>query len=63
MNGKGSCYHNKTKKEIVISEPYPEVLTLNVSWDNLQNSYSDILNFSASIPLKMKVPDLFSVEN
>ena len=29
----------------------------------MQNSYSDILNFSVSIPLKMGLEDLFSQEN
>ena len=55
--------YKNTTKQIFIQEPFPEIINLNIGWDQINNSYSDILNFSVSIPLKMRPDEIFNIKN
>ncbi len=48
--------------EVFISEPLPEVLTINLNWNESDAKPSDILKLLAAVPDKFRIDELFSLQ-
>jgi hypothetical protein len=56
------CKYAKTRSDIYIRTPFPEVLMLNINWFSDQIGYMDSFRFSASIATQFAVGDMFLID-
>lgn len=57
------CKQEESQICHVISDPLPNVLTLNINWFCQQVPYMDTLQFYACIPSRFCLSDLYEIEN
>ena len=63
INNKPNCSFNQTKYTMHMSEPFPEVLLLNINWDGQDVGQMDILKFVISIPSRINLTEMFEVSH
>ena len=59
LHNNQDCPYRKSSYSMQITDPQPEVLLLNINWDGLETSYTDVLKFVISIPSRIETRELF----